>query len=359
MSPDDEYAFRQAELTLKENEFHLKQAEFAQHHKEIRYTRRSFWVALFSIIISAAASAAAVLASVHIANRASRSNTQQFQLSSRMTYYKNIVDGLGSHSEAVEAGSMRLLTEYIESPGNYANLTDERTGATDGIQTLAAFIEDQSVAESKGLPDFLSPEPIVVPRAMLQIKRLTQDPRLGASATDVSGANLHGISLPGFHPNGRVFAVTTDFRRATLTGFNLTAYPASLQSAFFTCANLTDAAFGKADVQFADFSGADLTGADLSEVQHLTSEQLVGAAVDKATRLPKDVTLATQTWRSVPHMCRRIVNNMTGMLAGQGYDEELPCPTSTEPWPADFPELQRFAGNRSQLAKVCDARAAG
>src|SRR4051812_6871112 len=111
MLPGGEYGFQQAELDLKREDLELKRVELAQRRKEARYTRRSLWIALVSVLISAAASAAAVLTSVRIADRATHSSSQQFQVSSRMNYYKNIVDGLGSHSAAVEAGSMRLLTE--------------------------------------------------------------------------------------------------------------------------------------------------------------------------------------------------------------------------------------------------------
>jgi uncharacterized protein YjbI with pentapeptide repeats len=85
---------------------------------------------------------------------------------------------------------------------------------------------------------------------------------------------------------------------------DLTAEPDdSLVDSFFTCADLSNARFGAADVAAADFTGADLAGADLSEVQ---------------THFPKYLKFGrSPAWSVEGSNCRNLVDRMTGMEGGQ------------------------------------------
>jgi hypothetical protein len=228
-------------------------------------------------------------------------------------------------------------------------------GARDAIQVLTAFIEDLSTPTSNGLPDYLSPEPVVVSRAMTQLRKLTSDATLGVHTADISRANLHGISLPNYRPQGALLAVAADFRRANLHGLVLSTDSNSFRRAFLTCTDLSGSTLVNADLQYADLSGADLRGADLGHTRNLTSAQLTGAMVNAHTVLPPGVTAATTRWGIHAPKCATSVNQMTGMIAGQGYDPELPCPLDRKSWPtADA--RKRFTGVVDDLVTVCRRR---
>src|SRR4051812_8976410 len=147
--------------------------------------------------------------------------------------------------------------------GSWSSRKPSLDGARDAIQVLTAFIEDLSTPTSNGLPDYLSPEPVVVSRAMTQLRKLTSDATLGVHTADISRANLHGISLPNYRPQGALLAVAADFRRANLHGLVLSTDSNSFRRAFLTCTDLSGSTLVNADLQYTDLSGADLRGADL------------------------------------------------------------------------------------------------
>ena len=190
---------------------------------------------------------------------------------------------------------------------------------------------------------------------MTQLKKLDSDPVLGVHTTDISRANLHGISLPYFRPHGSLLAVAADFRRADLHGLALQAHQNTFKRAFFTCASLNRANLGDADLQYADLSGADLRGADLSRTQHLKSAQLNGVMVDGRTKLPAGVSATTRPWGYTKPACVTTVNRMTGMIAGQGYDQELMCPRDQQTWQTAAIR-KRFTGALDDLIAVCSLR---
>ena len=121
---------------------------------------------------------------------------------------------------------MWLLREFVEDPKNYRNSRAEQDGARDAIQTLGAFVEDNSSVKGHyALTYFEAPQPIIISRAMFQLRELASNQTLGSHDVDISRGNLHGISLPSFSPRGSFLAVAADFRRANLTGLDLTPQP--------------------------------------------------------------------------------------------------------------------------------------
>ena len=85
-----------------------------------------------------------------------------------------------------------------------------------------------------------------------------------------------------------------DLARADLIGRNLARRDlrgASLVGALLIAADLTGADLRGADLRSADLRGADLAGADLRDCLFLLQVQVDAARGDRATRLPRDVTL--------------------------------------------------------------------
>lgn len=352
MDPDDK-DFKQQELVWRAREF--QQRDDLQH-KQARLARRTGLITAGSVLVSAVA----LVTTVVMQERQSRRAAEQTRLSLQREEYAQIVSGLSSSSVAVQDSSMRRLATYVQNPANYADGHARSIGVANAIHTLTAFIIDESIRSRRrvGLNHYQNPQPIIVPRAMQRLTDLTSD-KLGAVVVDISGADLHGATVRDWRPRAHVLASGADFRRATLSGLDLTAeqVPSSLNSAFFTCASLSDAELGNANLAGADLTGADLSGANLSEVTGLEPEQLSGATITSTTWLPSDVSVPRSSgWGTASDRCRTIVNDMTGMRGAQGYTSRLPCPTSAKavrkmniepPW----------EGEPEDLAQVCRLRA--
>jgi hypothetical protein len=342
---------------LDQEEKRLREQELLTQRKS---TRNSMLIAAASFLVSALA----VVASVYVSQRQLSQSSVQYRQSLRDDHYDQIISGLESPAAAVQINSMRMLTEFVSNPDNYPDKTGDHpdkaavdAGVEDAVRTLSAFIEDNSsTPHDSGLSDYQSPQPIVVSRAVGQLAHILGDGDLGEHVADISRGNLHGISLPGFAPPSAFLAVGTDFRRANLSGLNFGAAPASLESAFFTCSNLSDARLGDADVSGADLTGADLTGADLSRVKNLTAAQLSGVTVSSATRLPPDLDDTPRAgWGTRSLACFQLVNKMTGMRGGQGFTDKLPCP-ETAAASRRFAHEMSFDGSLSDLVTACRMR---
>jgi len=362
---EEERKFRERQLELQDADIAQRalEAEKTQKYneKQLNYTRFSLAITLISVLLATAISSLAIKTSLDSSEEANRNNTEQFAANSRMTYFKNIVDGLASNSAAVQVTSMRLLTEYVNDSTNYeGNAGKQRDGARDALQTLSAFVQDKSADRSKGLPDYRVDIPLIVDRAVSQMDSIASNRAFGSPIIDMNEADLHGRYMVDFAPSGKLSAPGIDLRRGTLTNMDLTSAEADLSGGFFTCAALQNAKFGAAYLQNADFTGADLAGADLRNVRDLHANQLHGANLQNAQlsdglkqELASDVTTP---WRTDSARCTNTVNQMTGMLAGQGYAETIPCPTSKETWP---PEPSRLADQlqfRDEIIVVCASR---
>jgi hypothetical protein len=323
--------------------------------KEQRTANRNLMIAAVALVVAFVSNIAGLYWSVTSFREQADINNRQFAATSRDSQYRSIVDGLKSGSAAVQTSSMLQLVDFVKDAKNFDGDAVKRSrGASNAIQTLAAFIEEESVATSRGLPDYESPQPVVLSRAMNQVKSLVSDDAIGKHQVDLSRASLHGLFLANFSPKGSLLAVGADFRRATLKSMDLTKLAinphAEFSWSFLTCADLRGANFGSAALEGADLVGADLSGADLSHATGLREEQIAGAKIDRSTRLPF-VADPRRGWGVSSRKCIEVVDAMTGMLPGQGYIRRLPCPvspSSTTP--------PRFIGKKADLLLVCRSR---
>ena len=337
------------QLTLPEREYWQRE----RHHRQVLLGNG---IAAFLSLVTIIVSAFAIVRTLDNNEQQLRQSTTEFEVSSRDNHYNQIISGLQSSAAAVQANSMRLLTEFIEDEENYESDLDRHEGVTNGIQILTAFIEDNSTDPDKpGLSNYQSPVPIILSRAMARLRAVLENEKLGVNRADISRANMHGISLPDFEPRGTLLAVAADFRRASLRDLDLSAASAELTAAFFTCSDLTAARFGEANVNNADFSGAILSGADLSQVKELESEQLNGAVIDNATKLPPGVTPPTSWGENRGEHCYYLVNEMTGMRGSQGYSDLVPCPMTLGA-AREIEFEPEFAGELRDLAQACRMR---
>lgn len=339
----DDHAFQQAQLQLQK-----------QAHKN---STRNMWIAALGLILVLFTNAFTLWWSVTSFQQQAQESDQQFTRSLRGSDYRNIVDGLSSQSAAVQTSSMLALVQYVQDPNNFdLDRNKQIRQARNAIQTLTAFIEDYSSPTSLGLPNYESPQPIVISRAMQRLRTLVESPELGPNSFDISRANLHGLYMPHFVPVGTLEGVAVDFRRADLSGMDLSGMrSANFGWAFLTCANLKGAKFGRANLEGADLSGADLSGADLSKITNLEAAQMVGATVDKKTRMPSSLG-PRNGWGQTSRRCIETVDHMTGMLPGQGFIRRLPCPVEGSP-ESIAGILPQFKGRAQDLIAVCKARA--
>jgi uncharacterized protein YjbI with pentapeptide repeats len=322
---DDERSFKERELALREREFEQRNSH---HSQQTRTVRGAALITAVSVIVSVVA----LFLAVRAQERQNRESSEEFQQSQRIDEYGQIVDGLSSPSVAVQDSSMRRLVAFVQDGDNFTSRDAWKEGFRNAVQTLTAFIADESASPDKvGLAPYQNPQPIIVPRAMSHL-RLLSSMEMNTQVIDISRADLHGAYLPDYKPTVHIIAAGADFRRANLANLDLTADGAasSLNAAFFTCANLSGAHLGHANLAGADLTGADLRGADLSHVTGLEREQLHGVTTGEHTRLPKELQREPQIgWRDTSR-CYSMVNDMTGMRGGQGYVETIPCPHTPE-----------------------------
>lgn len=341
------------DVDWREREFQQREEH---HRQQISQVRRT---GIFTLVGLAISALAVSLTFVH-QERQARAADEEFRESLSRDEYGQIVTGLSSSSVAVQDSSMRRLIAYVRKPSNYPNRAARRDGYNNAIHTLTAFIADESLLPGHvGLSHYQSPQPLIVPRAMRHLRELTSD-RLGAVTVEISRADLHGASLENYRPRAHLLAVGADFRRASLEGLNLTASQnrSQLNSAFFTCADLSGARLGAANMAGADLTGANLSGADLSRVTGLDRDQINGVTVDRKTRLPEGLPDKPRTGWIGTERCYELVNNMTGMRGAQGYASTLPCPTTEDesramelepPWQGELKDLVLACRLRSGL----------
>jgi uncharacterized protein YjbI with pentapeptide repeats len=354
---DDERAFKERELALREREFEQRESHQRQHTRTVR---GAALITAFSVVVSVAALILAVRAQERQSRaqeQQARESSEEFQQSQRIDEYGQIVDGLSSPSVAVQDSSMRRLVAFVQDRDNYATSDAWKEGFRNAVQTLTAFIADESASPDKvGLAPYQNPQPIIVPRAMSHL-RLLSSMEMNTQVIDISRADLHGAYLPDYRPTVHIVAAGADFRRANLANLDLTADGAAstLNAAFFTCANLSGAHLGHANLAGADLTGADLRGADLSHVTGLERQQLHGVTTGEHTRLPKELQKEPQIgWRDTSR-CYSMVNDMTGMRGGQGYVDTIPCPHSSEA--AKAMDLEpTWVGDPVDLVTACQLR---
>lgn len=308
-------------------------------------------------------------ATIGIASCQVRQASQQFERTARQTRYSDIVSGMASESVGVQVNALRELVQWVRDPENFDDDEEGQTqSATNAAQALTAFIQDESETPAEGLSNYRDPQPVIMSRALGQLLTLMgrrgdevdlTAPTFPSVNVDLARGNFHGAPFSDFAPEGGVYAVGSDWRGATVTGWDLSkADGATFASSFFTCADLQVSNLGNADVGAADFTGANLRGADFSDVRNLTSDQVSGALIGPYTRLPSGVEVVQPGWgyRQTPDgyvatpACRHLMDEMTNLPAGSGYSRRLPCSGK-----AKF-GLQLSEVKQSVVSRVCALR---
>ena len=330
-------------------------------------------VSLIGAVLTAFVAVYAANSAASSSNQQLQANIKQFTQSSQDTYYWNIINGLGSNSAAVQISSMRMLNLYVQDLSKFDGSVDrQRLAVAQALATLAAFVRKESGQTSNGLRAFSEDVPLIIEPALREIKDLASNWRLGAHGLDINEADLHGLYIPGFTILGQFAAPAADFRRADLT--NIALVHGDLKGTFFTCATLQGGDLGGTSVEYADFTGADLRDADLSHVQNLDIDQLTGVWINDGTKLPANLkqevldkqkagTPEARAWLEQPkdQRCSRVIREMTGMIAAQGYSDDVPCPTDPTLWASD-PVLsiripaERLTEIAPNLSDVCRTR---
>jgi uncharacterized protein YjbI with pentapeptide repeats len=352
MDPD-ELDLARSELELHQAEYKSRRREFAESQKAAlqsqRVGRLSLYVTACSILVSALLAAAAIVVSSNWSRNQLQTNQKQFSQSLSRSEYNEIINELSSSTSVVQVNALRRLTQFVHQASNFdGSVAAQDQSFVDAIQILQAFIKSASPFRSTGLVTWNGPQSDVVNPALAQLESLAGDVHFGSHDVDLSHTDLRRVQLGFFAPHGNLFAQVADFRAAELPYLRLNRH-ATFAASFLTCADLTNARLSDASLEDADLSGANLRGADLSRVQGLTSDQVAHALISSSTRFPpRDANtnapfkLPTRPWLAHPGTCAAVLNQMNGMLPGEGYSATSPCPA---------------AGQAASVAMFCDARA--
>jgi len=340
-------------MQLKREDLQLRRQELAnsrsRDQKADRHAKNTIIVAIVSVVVASLISAAAILASSYWSRNQLKTGQRQFVQTARSSEYNDIIVGLSSNSVAVQTNSIRRLVNFVKQSSNFdGDKHAQDVAFTDAIQTLQAFIKGESPSPVDGLQAITKPEPDVALRAMTQLRQLVEDPTFGRHSIDLAHTDLKGLTLEQFKPQASFYAPGTDFRTASLSGMQLT-HTTTFTDSFFTCADLSASNLGRAVVGGADFTGANLQGANLEDVVGLSSPQVAHAEVDRDTKFPatdvsgKPFQRPTNPWLAAKGKCTAIVRSMTGMMPGEGYSPDTPCPS--------------LLGSASTASAVCGERA--
>lgn len=265
--------------------------------------------------------------------------SEEGQITDRFT---RAVDQLGDDDLTVRLGGIYALERIArDSPRDYdatmdvlaafarrPPASDQATPGADPVETtpedVATAIQvigrrtpDQIAQENGGDLDCLHLERVRLPGTDLRGYDLEHVCLGGANlagallqganltGVDLTGADLSGADLDGAHLRGAVLSgarfASANLSRADLAGANL--LQANLTAALLEAADLSEATLLSADLQGAillhtkldraDLLDADLTNAtvstDLSAAEHLTTEQLNAAILDREAHLPAGV----------------------------------------------------------------------
>jgi hypothetical protein len=317
------------------------------------WKRGGFWTALIAI--------AGVIVTVWQVREAKN----QFLTSSASGAYTDILNGLSSTSPAVQVDAVARLVRFVTVDSSRTSSVDQSYQAKSLQQTLVTFIRAESSVPATGLVDYDQhpPQWDVAAIAAKQLEQLLAYLH-GRSAVDsifrgsaqsyaISSIELDHVDLHGFNQAGLTVDVSTDLdgadlREAQLSGIRVTA-PLNLEQADLTCADLNGssdrpASLGSADLAYADLTGANLSSLDLRSVQNLTPQEVQHTVFDQRTKWPRYYWQGRQRLSFVPPRpddamqnnrleCTYLIQHMTGMRAGQGYQSRWGWPKSADTSP--------------------------
>ena len=229
------------QLTLPEREYWQRE----RHHRQVLLGNG---IAAFLSLVTININAFAIVRTLDNNEQQLRQSSTEFQVSSRDNHYNQIISGLQSSAAAVQANSMRLLTEFIEDrselrerPGPTRG-RHERDPDPDGVHRRQQHRSGQTRALELPVPC-----PHHLSRAMARLRAVLENQELGSteqtSVVQTCTASRFRTSNPVARSGCR-----SRLRRASLRDLDVRAAPAELTAAFLTCSDLTAARFGEANV---------------------------------------------------------------------------------------------------------------
>lgn len=326
----------------------------------------AFWTALIAV------------ASVSVAVWQVREAKEQFLSSNARGDYTDILTGLDSGSPAVQVDAVARLVQFVVKNTGRGSSDDQANQAKTLQQTLVTFIRAESPVPETGIVDYdrHTPQWDVAAVSVRQLEGLLANfdnsqqfdvaqHQYGISSVQLDHIDLHGFSQPDLTIKTTTSLVGADLREASLPDIRILDTKVNLSQADLTCADLNgsssqEATLGSADLTFADLTGANLEYLDLRSVVGLTPAQVQHATYNKQTLWPNQIQVNGHSESFIPPRqndalesnyleCTYLIEHMTGMSAGQGYQPARPWPSNkdTSPHTANmgFVRAMRDANN--------------
>jgi hypothetical protein len=316
----------------------------------------AFWTALIAV------------ASVAVAVWQVREAKEQFLSSNARGDYTDILSGLNSASPAVQVDAVARLVQFVVKNTGRGTSDDQANQAKTLQQTLVTFIRAESPVPQTGIVDYdhHPPQWDVAAVSVRQLEGLLANfdnshqfdvaqHQYGISSVQLDHVDLHGFSQPNLTIKTTTSLVGADLREASLPGIRIIDTDVNLSQADLTCADLNgspsrEATLGSANLTFADLTGANLEYLDLRSVVGLTPGQVQHATYNNETLWPKHVQVNGDAESFIPPRqddalesnyleCTYLIEHMTGMAAGQGYQP-------ARPWPSDRDTSEHAANMR-------------
>lgn len=304
---------------------------------------RSFWAA-FGKVVAIGTPVLVALGGLAYTGLQLRDAKVQFVQTSQQARYNDILAGLSSASSAAQINAVTRLVDFIDDRTNFSSDENQRAVGKELEQTLVAYVVSTASSTSDGLKDYNLPGKnwTAAVIATKELQTLLNDPRLRKVSLESIGldhVDLHGYSQQHLTIASNLSMDGADLREAVLTGIQIDPrHSVNLEQADLTCADLygtehEEASLGTADLAYADLTGANLNNLDLSGVRNLQPEQVQHVIYNAHTKWPPTITSPPRvdTMQSVHGLCTYLINRMTGMQPGEGYQNTTPWPVSGAP----------------------------
>jgi uncharacterized protein YjbI with pentapeptide repeats len=288
---------------------------------------------------------------------------KQFVQTSRQSRYNEILSGLSDKSPAVQISAITRLVDFVADGRNFPDASAQKTVGRELQLTLVEYIRATADYTGLGLKAYKGSREnwVLGVTATRQMQELLNKPGLEdvrLHGLDLSHVDLHGYASQDLQISANLFLDGVDLREASLTGIKVSPdNDVNLEQADLTCADLNgtphaEASLGRADLAHADLTGANLNYLDLSLVTGLTSDQIRHATWNSGTKWPPALRglppSSTDAMQDIHGLCTYVINRMTGMLPGEGYQNTTPYPVGPT-----YTAQQRHALTVERIRRGC------
>ena len=267
---------------------------------------------------------------------------KQFVQTSQQSRYNDILSGLSNSSPAVQISAITRLVDLVADVRNFRGPSDQKTVGRELQATLVEYIRATADYTGLGLRDYNGAREnwILAVTATQQLQMLLNKPGLEdvrLKSLDLSHVDLHGYANQDLRISANLFLDGVDLREASLTGITVSQDSnINLEQADLTCADLyggrtpspRDLDWPRHPV--ADLTGANLNDLDLSHVTGLTLDQIRHATWNSGTKWPRALrglpASNVDAMQDIHGLCTYVINRMTGMVPGEGYQNTTPYP---------------------------------